>query len=298
MSDNSLKKGRFTKYSNRIGLFSNQTGNYLANAPDVVLNFPFKDTVLEAGMSKEDVGRDERFLHLEIDKRDIDTLEEPKVLTNFKYVDKNGEVALTANSDVELFDGDGKLKQNLVIKGNNLLTLFSLRERLSKQVKLVYIDPPYNTGGDENIFSYNNTFNHSSWLVFMKNRLEVARELLREDGFITIAIDHCELFYLGVVADEIFGRDNRLSIITVQHNPKGRNQAKFFSENSEFLLVYAKNKEKANFQQVAIDDEVKATFTERDEKVLIGGNHIFEQGQYGLGRLVQKTGILSMSARI
>lgn len=266
MSDNSLKKGRFTKYSNRIGLFSNQTGNYLANAPDVVLNFPFKDTVLEAGMSKEDVGRDERFLHLEVDKRDIDTLEEPKVLTNFKYVDKNGEVALTANSDVELFDGDGKLKQNLVIKGNNLLTLFSLRERLSKQVKLVYIDPPYNTGGDENIFSYNNTFNHSSWLVFMKNRLEVARELLREDGFITIAIDHCELFYLGVVADEIFGRDNRLSIITVQHNPKGRNQAKFFSENSEFLLVYAKNKEKANFQQVAIDDEVKATFTERDEK--------------------------------
>lgn len=266
MSDNSLKKGRFTKYSNRIGLFSNQTGNYIANTPEVVLNFPFKDTVLEAGMSKEDVGRDERFLHLEIDKRDIDTLEEPKVLTNFKYVDKNGEVALTANSDVELFDGDGKLKQNLVIKGNNLLTLFSLRERLSKQVKLVYIDPPYNTGGDENIFSYNNTFNHSSWLVFMKNRLEVARELLREDGFITIAIDHCELFYLGVVADEIFGRDNRLSIITVQHNPKGRNQAKFFSENSEFLLVYAKNKEKANFQQVAIDDEVKATFTERDEK--------------------------------
>lgn len=266
MSDNSLKKGRFTKYSNRIGLFSNQTGNYIANTPEVVLNFPFKDTVLEAGMNKEDVGRDERFLHLEIDKRDIDTLEEPKVLTNFKYVDKDGEVALTANSDVELFDGDGKLKQNLVIKGNNLLTLFSLRERLSKQVKLVYIDPPYNTGGDENIFSYNNTFNHSSWLVFMKNRLEVARELLREDGFITIAIDHCELFYLGVVADEIFGRDNRLSIITVQHNPKGRNQAKFFSENSEFLLVYAKNKEKANFQQVAIDDEVKATFTERDEK--------------------------------
>lgn len=266
MSDNSLKKGRFTIYSNRIGLFSNQTGNYLANAPDVVLNFPFKDTVLEAGMNKEDVGRDERFLHLEVDKRDIDTLEEPKVLTNFKYVDKNGEVALTANSDIELFDGDGKLKQNLVIKGNNLLTLFSLRERLSKQVKLIYIDPPYNTGGDENIFSYNNTFNHSSWLVFMKNRLEVARELLREDGFITIAIDHCELFYLGVIADEIFGRDNRLSIITVQHNPKGRNQAKFFSENSEFLLVYAKNKEKANFQQVAIDDEVKATFTERDEK--------------------------------
>ena len=86
MSDSSLKKGRFTKFSNRIGLYSNQTGNYIANTPEVVLNFPFKDTVLEGGMTKEDSGRDERFLHLEIDKRDIDTLEDPKVLTNFKYI--------------------------------------------------------------------------------------------------------------------------------------------------------------------------------------------------------------------
>lgn len=80
-----------------------------------------------------------------------------------------------------------------------------------------------------------------------------------------IAIDHNELFYLGALSDEIFGRENFISIITVQHNPKGRNQSKFFSANSEFLLVYAKDKAHANFYSVAISDNVKATFTERDK---------------------------------
>lgn len=116
------------------------------------------------------------------------------------------------------------------------------------------------------MFSYNNTFNHSTWLTFMKNRLNIAKRLLRRDGFIVIAIDHVELFYLGVLADEIFDRDNFISIITVQHNPKGRNQSKFFSANSEFLLVYARNKELCEFNSVAISDSVKATFTETDER--------------------------------
>ena len=76
MSDNSLKKGRYTRYSNKIGLYStsqDQIG-FLNNNNDVVLSFPFKDTILEAGMSKEDVGREERFLHQEVDSSDIDTL--------------------------------------------------------------------------------------------------------------------------------------------------------------------------------------------------------------------------------
>ncbi|CAM9370902.1 hypothetical protein [Acinetobacter bereziniae] len=87
MSDNSLKKGRYTRYSNKIGLYSTSQDRigFLNNNTDVVLSFPFKDTVLEAGMSKEDSGREERFLHLEVDGSDIDTLFEPKVLTNIKY---------------------------------------------------------------------------------------------------------------------------------------------------------------------------------------------------------------------
>ena len=86
MSDNSLKKGRYTRYSNKIGLYStsqDQIG-FLNNNNDVVLSLPFK-AILEAGMSKEDVGREESFLHQEVDSSDIDTLFEPKVLTNVKY---------------------------------------------------------------------------------------------------------------------------------------------------------------------------------------------------------------------
>jgi adenine-specific DNA-methyltransferase len=99
----------------------------------------------------------------------------------------------------------------------------------------------------------------------MKNRLIEARTFLKKDGFINIAIDHYELYYLGALCDEIFGRENRVAIVTVVHNPKGRNQAKFFSENSEYLLVYAKNIQNAAFNQVAIDEDVLATFDLEDE---------------------------------
>lgn len=253
MSDNSLKKGRYTKYSNKIGLYSKDRGGFIKNDTGVVLSFPFKDTILEAGMSKEDVGREERFLHIELDSKDIDTLEEPKVLTDFRYVDKDGEKLLTADSNIEFFDENGKLKQNLLIKGNNLLALYTLRERLAGKVKLIYIDPPYNTRTDANTFAYNNSFNHSSWLTFMKNRLEVARELLSEDGVIFIDIDHYELFYLGVLADEIFGYENRLGVLAVVHNLKGRYN-EFFSPAHENKIVYAKNAEKAVIKDFTFDN--------------------------------------------
>lgn len=263
-NQNDFKKGRYTKYSNKIGLHSNTKGSFIKNDTEVVLNFPFKDAVLEAGMSKEDVGREERFLHLEIDSKDIDTLEEPKVLTNFRYIDKNNEKTLDANSDIEFFDTEGNLKQNLLIKGNNLLALYTLRERLAGQVQLIYIDPPYNTKGDANSFAYNNNFNHSSWLVFMKNRLETAKELLKDEGFIAITIDHSELFYLGVLADEVFGRENRVGIVTIVHKPEGRNQEKFFGTSNEFMLVYAKNKDLADFEQVILDKDTAQNFNEED----------------------------------
>lgn len=250
------EKGRYTKYSKKIGLYSNDRGSFIKNDTGVVLNFPFKDTVLEAGMSKEDVGREERFLHLEIDTKDIDTLEEPKVLTDFRYVDKNGEKPLTADSDIEFFDAEGNLKQNLLIKGNNLLALYTLRQKFAGKVKLIYIDPPYNTRSDANTFAYNNSFNHSSWLTFMKNRLEVAKELLTEDGMIFIDIDHNELFYLGVLADEIFGFENRIGVLAVVNNLGGRFN-KFFSQSHENKIVYAKDANKAEIKELVFDNSVR-----------------------------------------
>ena len=138
MAGDPLKKGRYTNFGNKIGLFSNKTGNFICNSPEVVLNFPFKDTVLEAGMTKEDSSREERFLHIEMDAKDIDTLEDPKVLTNFKYIDQSGEHALDENSNIEFFDENGELKQNLLIKGNNLLALHTLKEKLTGKIKLIY----------------------------------------------------------------------------------------------------------------------------------------------------------------
>lgn len=249
MAENSLKKGRYTKYSNKIGLFSNNKGSFIKNDTEVVLNFPFKDTVLEAGMSKEDKGREERFLQIDIDSKDIDTLEEPKVLTDFRYVDKDGESSLTANSDFSFFDENGELKQNLLIKGNNLLALYTLKSRLAGRVKMIYIDPPYNTGGDG--FRYNDNFNHSAWLTFMKNRLETARELLSDEGVIFVQCDDNEQAYLKVLMDEIFGRDNFVNTIIPVMNPRGRQEASYpIAKSHEYITVFSKVKTNATLYQV------------------------------------------------
>ena len=263
MPDASAKKGRYTNYSNKIGLHSTPPGFIKSNA-DVVLSFPFKDTVLEAGMVKEDVAREERFLHQEINKKDVDTLEEPKVLTDFRYIDEDGEKPLSAGSNIQFFDDNGNLQQNLLIKGNNLLALYTLQKKLASKVKLIYIDPPYNTKGAMDTFTYNNSFKHSSWLTFMKNRLDIAKGLLRDDGFIAATIDHVELFYLGVLMDEIFGSENRAGIVTILINPKGRQHERFFSASTEYMLVYAKNIQKARFEKVTLDEKIAKTFDQND----------------------------------
>jgi len=99
----------------------------------------------------------------------------------------------------------------------------------------------------------------------MHKRLKIAHRLLTNDGFLICAIDDNEIYNIGLLLDEIFGEKNRLGLVTVLHNPKGRNQAKFFSANSEYMLVYARNIEKANFNNVALNEEVQSTFDQIDE---------------------------------
>jgi adenine-specific DNA-methyltransferase len=163
----------------------------------------------------------------------------------------------------QIHDLDDNL-DGLLIHGDNFQALNLLQERYREQVKCVYIDPPYNTSASEIL--YKNEYKDSSWLSLIENRFLIAMPLTKNNAIFTTAIDHAELFNLGEVKDTIFGKDNRIAIVTIQHNPKGRNQAKFFSENSEHLLIYAKSLDSANFNQVAIDEEVKATFNEFDGK--------------------------------
>ncbi|MGE7673489.1 DNA methyltransferase [Lysinibacillus sp. NPDC094403] len=218
----------YTKYQNKIGLSSE--GKYLAYNSDTVLNYPFKDCLLEGSMTKESVSKQETFFNKIIAKEEIDILLSPKVL------DKTVKVNNKGISSVNNYNGE-----NLLIKGNNLIALYSLKERFYGLIKQIVIDPPYNTGGDG--FKYNDKFNHSAWLSFMKDRLEIARDLLAEDGTIWISIDDDEQAYLKVLCDEIFGRNNFINNVIWEKRYSPTNDSKWLSDSHDFILVYAKNKE-------------------------------------------------------
>ncbi|MCO4528565.1 Modification methylase MboII [Streptococcus infantarius subsp. infantarius] len=214
----------FTAYKTKIGL-ATPDGRYLSENHDVVLNFPYKDCVLEGGQTKDDAKRQEVFFNETLAPTEINRLLDKKVLTNFKRYDSDGEQEVD-----ELKDTD-----NLIIKGNNLIALHSLKKRFAGKVKLIYIDVPYNTGSDS--FRYNDTFNHSSWLTFIKNRLKIAKKLLSDTGVIFVHLDDNEVKYLGVLMDEIFGRENFVELITVVNNPRGRDYGGIANMH-EFIYVY------------------------------------------------------------
>jgi len=219
----------YTAFKNKIGL--TEDDGFVSEKKEVVLSWPYKDCVLEGGMTKEDQKRDEVFWNEILAPDEISRLLDPKVFTNAKRIDKNGEHKF----DGFRTDEKGDIKNNLIIKGNNLLALHSLKERFAGKVKLIYIDPPYNTGNDG--FKYNDAFNHSSWLVFMKNRLEVAKKLLSAKGIIFIQCDDYEQAYLKVLCDEIFDRDRFVGVLVWQR-AKGGGQAKEIVRGHDYILVY------------------------------------------------------------
>ena len=223
----------YTAFEQKIGLASG--GTMLRNDDRIVLNWPYKDCILEGGQTKEDTKRDEVFFNEILAPDEINTILEDKVFTNWKRYDKDGEHELD-----ELKPND-----NLVIKGNNLVVLHSLKKRFADKVKLIYIDPPYNTGNDG--FNYNDTFNHSTWLTFIKNRLSISRDLLANNGLIFVSCDDHEQAYLKVMMDEIFGCDNFITTITTVTDARTRNY-EAISKTHEFILVYAKTSQYELYQ--------------------------------------------------
>ncbi len=218
----------FTRFKNKIGLFSQ--GGLIKSSELVVLNFPFKDNVLLGNAKDNSTKSNELFYHEILHKKEIDTLLSPKVLCRFEM---HGE------SDLESALKDKNT--NYLIKSNNLIALHSLKKKFAKQVKCIYIDPPYNTGNDS--FNYNDNFNHSSWLVFMKNRLEAAREFLSDDGVIFVQCDDNEQAYLKVLMDEIFGRENFEVnyFIQVRYGDKTLAEKNNYQKLIEQILCYKKN---------------------------------------------------------
>ncbi|NHA79398.1 site-specific DNA-methyltransferase [Helicobacter pylori] len=246
----------FTRFKNKIGLYSQ--GGLIKSSELVVLNFPFKDNVLLGNAKDNSTKSKECFYHEVLHKKEIDTLLCKKALCHFEM---HGE------GDLESALKDKNT--NYLIKGNNLIALHSLKKKFAKQVKCIYIDPPYNTGNDS--FNYNDNFNHSSWLVFMKNRLEAAREFLSDDGSIYINLDYNEVHYCKVLMDEIFKRENfRSEIIWRMGFLSGyKTAAKKYIRNHDTILFYSKsdnylfNKtyiENKDFLQLLTKNEVQNAF--------------------------------------
>lgn len=261
--DNSLRKWRITHYSNKIWLYDTTDQTFIKSSGDVVLSFPYKDCVLEWGMSDEESGREEKFFHETLDRADIDTLRDPKVLTKFEKIDKDGIHKIEDPDEIDFWDETGELRENLLIKWNNLIALYSLRQRLAGKVKLIYIDPPYNTGSDG--FRYNDNFNHSTWLVFMRNRLEAARELLRDDGVIFVQCDDNEQAYLKVLMDEVFGRNSFITNFLWQRTKTPPRLSSNVARVHDFILLYAKKKEEFWLYKIPLKQEyIEKTYKNPD----------------------------------
>lgn len=271
-----LLDNSYTSFKNRIGLTADN--RYIKDSKDIVLNFPFKDCYLAGGQTKDE-GEEEYFYkdksEIKSQKRkrkeiffneyiaydEIDSLLSKKAFCNFKKYTKNG------TEEVKSFNRNenGIIKDNLIIKGNNLLTLHSLYSEFKGKVKLIYIDPPYNTRKDT--FNYNDNFNHSSWLVFMKDRLKIAKELLKEDGVIFVQCDDIEQAYLKVLMDEIFNRNNFI-INCIVNKPSEIATANTIQQH-EYILIYTKNNTSYNVNSLSKFTISRGTIGNKDQTMPI-----------------------------
>lgn len=279
VSNKAFLPDSYTAFKNRIGL-TDGLGDYLSQSRDVVLAWPYKDCVLEGGMTKEDRGRNEVFWNTTLAPDDITRLFEPKVLTGWERWDAEAVAEGKAKPVGEVSKED-----NLLIKGNNLLALHSLKARYAGKVKLIYIDPPYNTGNDG--FRYNDRFNHSAWLTFMRNRLEVAKELLSRDGAIFVNLDDGEAHYCKVLMDEVFERDAFVTNIIWHKRFSPNSTAEFFSASHDHILVYRKpdfavnllarnSKSDSNYSNP--DDDPRGEWMSSD----LSARNYYSEGRYGV----------------
>lgn len=246
ISDKNFLANSYTRFRNKVGL--NIGGKFLRERSEVSLVWPYKDCILEGGQTKEEEKRKEIFFNEILAQDEIDRLFDPKVLTNFKRYTPEGEQKVTEVKRNE----NGTIKENLIIKGNNLLALHTLKTQFRGKIKLIYIDPPYNTGGDS--FGYNDNFNHSSWLTFMKNRLEVARELLRDDGVIFISCDDNEQAYLNALCDEIFSKTNFVANFIWNHRKSSQNDIDI-SLSHNYQICYSKNRKNFLLNSLQVDEK-------------------------------------------
>jgi len=227
----------YTRFKNKIGL-ADADGQLISASGQVSLVFPYKDCVLEGGQTADDQKRGEIFYNAQLAPDEVDRLLSPKVFCKAKRVSGDSEEQI-----ITLLEED-----NLIVKGNNLLALSSLVKKYRGLVKCIYIDPPYyfQKATATDTFKYNTNFHLSTWLVFLKDRLALAKQLLCPGGTLWISISEDGMHYLKVLADDIFGSDHFVGTIP-RRTRSGKSDVPFnFSQDFDWLLVYTNvNEDKA-----------------------------------------------------
>ncbi len=181
---------------------------------------------------------------------------------NYEWVDKKDPRVTEPRISLQKETFGDKDTENMLIKGDNLLALQSLLQDFRNKIKLIYIDPPYNTG---NAFShYDDGMEHSLWLGLMKTRLEALYKLLSKDGSIWISIDDDECHYLKVLCDEVFGRKNFISNVIWEKKYSPQNDAKWLSDSHDHILAYAKNKDIWRPNLLSRTEEMNARYKNPD----------------------------------
>ena len=178
---------------------------------------------------------------------------------NWRSYNKDGQTELTEIS----------FQDNFIIKGNNLFTLKALIPIYKNKIKLICIDPPYNTGGNK--FIYNDNYGHTAWITFMEERLIVARELLTDDGIIYIHCDDSENAYLKVLCDKIFCRQHFITNLIWRKKAGGANDSNDIAVEHEYILAYCKNKN--GIYKIPLDAKTIASYKYVDEKIKTHGKY-------------------------
>ena len=249
----------YTQFQINIGLSTEE--DYIKDDDRVVLNWPYKDCVLEGGQDSEDTKRSEIFWNETLAPGEITRLLKPKVLSGVQKFDEKG---------VKVKKIDLSENNNLIIKGNNLLALHTLKSRYGSRVDVIYIDPPYYF--DENkasdTFSYNSNFKLSTWLTFMKNRLEISRKLLSPKGVIFISTNDEGVYYLKMLCDEVFGNDKYITNFIWKKRSGGGNDSEGVAMDHEYILCYGNV---AGLRKLEFNDEQLKKYEFEDSKIATHG---------------------------
>jgi len=249
----------YTQYKISIGLSTEE--HYINDDNRVFLNWPYKDCLLEGGQDSEDSKRNEVFWNEILAPDQITRLLKPKVLSSAQKYENKGEKTKTLN----LAENN-----NLIVKGNNLIALHTLKSRYGARVDVIYIDPPYyfEENKSSDTFSYNSNFKLSTWLTFMKNRLEISKKLLSPKGVIFISSNDEGVYYLKMLCDEIFGNEKYITNFIWKKRSGGGNDSEGVALDHEYILCYGNV---AGLKKLEFSEEQLKKYEYKDSKFATHG---------------------------